>query len=73
MGALLSNLELAPFDYKPSFQRPPKWVNSFFNNTLQNEARLRTSSVQGALLVNRDYEGITRCFVICFGYGRNDH
>lgn len=59
------------FYYKPSFQRPPKWVNTFFNNTLKNEGRLRTSSVQGALLINRNYEGIARCFVICFGYGRN--
>ncbi|WP_042372109.1 DUF6119 family protein [Bacteroides neonati] len=70
-GCTSEQLGAGTFYYKPSFQRPPKWVNSFFNNTLQNEARLRTSSVQGALLVNRDYEGITRCFVICFGYGRN--
>ncbi|MEG0426942.1 MAG: TIGR04141 family sporadically distributed protein [Akkermansia sp.] len=59
------------FYYKPSFQRQPKWVNSFFNNTLQDKDHLRTSSVQGALLINRNYEGMIRYFAICFGYGRN--
>lgn len=59
------------FYYKRSFTSPPKWVESFFNNQLACAELLKTSSVAGLLLVNREYDDEHRTFAVCFGYGRS--
>ena len=59
------------FYYKNSFTNPPKWLASFFNNSLACGERLRSTSAAGVLLVRRDYAEEQRIFAICFGFGRS--
>lgn len=70
-GVLCENISGYRFYYKSSFTTTPKWVEKFFNNRLACSERLKSSSVAGVLIVNRDYEDEIRTFAVCFGYGRS--
>lgn len=63
--------DVGTFYYNNSSPKEPSWVSNFFMGKLGDEPRLKTSFVQGLLIVKREYGEETRYFAIAFGYGRN--
>ena len=70
-GCTSEQIGVGTFYYKHSFTHQPKWVEKFFGNQLHGGEHLKSSSVQGVLIIQRDYMDGSRFFAICFGYGRN--
>ena len=59
------------FVFEPSNPHPPKWIRTFFGNTLNNDFRLITSSSKGVLIVPITESTKTINFVVAFGVGRH--
>lgn len=56
--------------YKLSQPHSPKWVDTFFDNSLNEDVFLQVSSVNALYLIRRRFENGDRIFAISFGFGR---
>lgn len=58
--------------YKQSEAKDPKWVNSFFDDTIKDSTPLKSKSTSAVILYNINVaDGIKRIFAITFGYGKS--
>lgn len=68
------NVSGRKFYYKSSEVCAPKWVENFFLKKLECGDNLKSSSVQGVLIVKvkiKEEDDIERIFAVTFGHGRN--
>ena len=63
--------EVGDFYYNNSRPKDPEWLENFFLGQLGEAPCLKTSFVQGLLIIKREYPDESRFFAIAFGYGRN--
>lgn len=58
--------------YKVMPERSPKWVDSFFGDTIPADNPLKGRSVSAVILYDIEVEeGTHRIFAVCFGHGRS--
>lgn len=56
--------------YKPTTEKTPKWVDTFFNDEIESSKLFRTRSVSAAMCLERTIKDERRNFVVTFGFGR---